>query len=68
MSQNRRMKQVMSHDITPLLRSLGPVGIGINSGACVVTQVPCDPAWGIPSTVDVGDAAVSLKVSPSGTQ
>jgi len=59
------MKQVTSRDITPLLRSLGPVlhrRVGL--GAWYVVHVPGDAARPLPYAVHMRDVTVLLMMPP----
>jgi hypothetical protein len=63
------MKQVTSRDITPLLRSSGPVfhrGVGLVTRH--VVHVPGDAAGPLPFAVHVRDATVLLVVPPPHAQ
>jgi hypothetical protein len=63
------MKQVTSRDITPLLRSLGPVlhrHVGLV--AWYVVHIPGNATRSLPYTVRVWDATVLLAMPPPGAQ
>jgi len=63
------MKQVTSRDITPLLRSSGPVlhrGVGLV--AWYVVHIPGNVTRSLPYTVHVRDATVLLTMPPPGAQ
>jgi hypothetical protein len=63
------MKQVTSRDITPLLRSLGPVlhrSVGLM--AWYVVHIPGNATRSLPYTMHVRDATVLLAMPPPGAQ